>query len=141
HRVLLELGLVDELDVVPVRIKPVLLEVEPVVEAGMRAAGADLPPIEIGEPVDARIGAHHELMVDLVDRLPEIDPAVAAGAMTIGRDVIADYELDIARGHRAVRFARGDVTVVVDLEAMLFPGAGFGDHVQQNEMAAGSIGN
>ena len=106
----------------------------------MRAAGADLAAVQIGKPVDAGIGAHHELMVDLVDGLAEIDPAVAAGAVAVGRDVVAADELDLAGRHRAMRVGRRNVPVVVDLEPVFLPGAGFGDDVQQHQMAARPIG-
>src|SRR5262249_57984068 len=103
-------------------IEPVLLEVKPVVQAWMRSAGADLAAVEIRKPVDADIGPHHQRMVDLIDCLPEVDPGVAARAMAVGRDVVAADKLDLARRHRTLRLARGDVAVVLDREPMLLPG-------------------
>jgi hypothetical protein len=105
----------------------------------MRAVGADLAAVQVGKPVDSGIGVDHELMVDLVDRLPEIDPAIAAGTVSIGRHVISSHEFDLARGHRAVCLVRGNVTVVIDVEAVLFPRPGFNNDVQQRQMAARPI--
>ena len=72
----------------------------------MGAVRPDLLAIEVGEAVDPGIGADHELMVYLIDGLAEIDPAVAARAMAVGRHVIAANELDLTGRNRAVRLRR-----------------------------------
>ena len=84
HRVGLELGLADELDIVAVHIESVLLEEQPVVETWMRAAGRDLRPNRSATPLMPEFLPHHELVVHLIDGLAEIDPAVAARAMAVG---------------------------------------------------------
>ena len=81
--------------------RPMTVQFPPPGRAGMRAARADLAAVQIGEPVDAGIGAHHQLVVHLIDGLAQIDPAVAAGAMPIGRHVIAADEFDLAGRNRA----------------------------------------
>src|SRR6185312_13407426 len=140
HVVFLVVDLVDDLDLVAIHIEAALLEIEPVVQARMRAARADLLAAQIADTVDAGIGPHYQLVVHLIDGLAEIDPAVAAGAVGVGRDMVAADELDIAGGNRAMRLGGGDIAIVVDLEPVPLPGAGFGDDMQQDEMRARAIG-
>src|SRR4051794_6474502 len=100
----------------------------------MHAAGADLLAAEVSDAVDAGVGPHHEFGRHGVERLPEIDPAVAARAMPVGRDVVAADELDLAARNLTMRVVLADLVVVVDVEAVLRPRPRFGDYVQQVEM-------
>jgi hypothetical protein len=88
--------LADQLDLVAIDVEAALLEQQPIVEAGVVAAGADLPAAQVGDPVDAGVRPHHQLGMHGVQGLAEIDPLVAARAMAVGRDVIAADELDLA---------------------------------------------
>jgi hypothetical protein len=100
----------DELDVVAVDIEAALLEKEPVVEAGMIAAGPDLLAGQVGDAVDA-----------------------------VGRDMVAADELDLAVLHRAMGVGLRNLEVVIDVEPLLGPGARLRDHMQEVEMGRGPV--
>jgi hypothetical protein len=133
-------GLLHELDVVAVGIETVLLEKEPIVEGRMAAVRPYFLAVQVGKPVDPAVGPDHKRVVHLIDGLAEIDPAVAAGAVGVCGDMIAAFEFDLAQRHRAMRLARGYLLIIVHVQAVLFPGARFGNDVQQHQMAAGAIG-
>src|SRR5262249_39709350 len=107
--------------------------------AGMMATRADPLAMKVGDAVDAGFGPHHELGIDGVERLPEIDPLVAARPVPVGRDVVAAHELDLPARHQAMGIALGDLEIVIDIEAMFGPRAGFSDHMQKIEMSRGAI--
>src|SRR5260370_40609100 len=105
----------------------------------MIAVRPDFLALQIRKPVDLAVGAHGKLVVDLIDGLAEIDPAVAAGAAAVSGDMIAAYEFDLAQRNRAMRLRRGYLLIVIDIQPVLLPGAGFGDDVQQHQVAAGAV--
>src|SRR5260370_20180531 len=65
--------LVEKLDVLAVDVEAALLEQQPVVEAGMHAAGADLLAPQVGDAIDPGVGPYHELRLHGGQGLPEID--------------------------------------------------------------------
>jgi hypothetical protein len=140
HGAFLVMDLVDLADLVAVDVEAALLQEQPVVETGMGAARADGLAAQVGDAVDAGVGARHQADVDRVHRLAEVDPVVATGAVGIGRDVVAADELDVTRGDLAVGIARRDLVVVLHVEPVLLPRSRFGDDVEEGKMGAGAIG-
>jgi hypothetical protein len=128
------LKLIDQLDLVAVRVEAALLEVEPIVEPRMRAAGTDLLFVKIVDAIDARVGPHAQFRMDVIDALPEVDPVVAARAMSIGGDVIAADELDLAGGDLLVGVAGRNAAIVSHFEPVPFPRARFGNDVQERKV-------
>src|SRR4051812_49010011 len=97
----------------------------------MMAARPDALAAEVGDAVDAGVGAHHELRMHRVQGLPEIDPLVAARTVPVGRDVIAADEFDLTAGDARMRIGLRNLEVVVDVEPMLRPRTRFRDHMQE----------
>jgi hypothetical protein len=83
---------------------------------------------------------HDELDVHLVQRLAEIDPVVAVRAGRVARDVVAADEFHFTFWHQIMRVAGRDHIIVVHIEAVLGPGTGLVNDVQQRQMAGGAIG-
>jgi hypothetical protein len=111
----------DEFHLTAVNIEAALLEQQPIVEARMHAAGANLLAAQVGDAVDAGVGPDHELRLHRIQGLSEVHPLVAARAMAVGRDVIAADELNLPARHGSVRVALADLVVVVDVKPMPGP--------------------
>jgi hypothetical protein len=79
--------------------------------------------------------ARHKLMINLIDGLPKINPVASARPKTIGRNMVAAAELDIAGRYAFLCILRSDLVIEIHLKPVLFPRAGFRYDVKQNQMA------
>src|SRR4029453_13286624 len=69
------------------------------------------------------------------DTLTEVDPAVAFGSPDVWRQMIAADELYAAIGNVIMGSLRTDEIIVLHLQSLFFPAAGFADHVKKRQMA------
>ena len=101
--------------------QPGLLDEQPGIQARMLALGRDFFAFQVGNFVDARVGAHDETMIEQADRLAKVDPLVARGPADIGREMVAADKLDGTVGDVVMRVFRGDLVILIHIEAMFRP--------------------
>jgi hypothetical protein len=78
-------------------------------------------------------------MVEQADTLAEIDPPVAFGSSDVGREVIAADKLYAAVGDVFMGILGANEIVILHLQPVLFPAAGFSDNVKKRQMAFRAI--
>jgi hypothetical protein len=117
-----------------------LLDEQPGVQARMLAFGRNFLAFEIRNLVDAGIGTHHETMIQQADGLSEVNPFIAGRPADVGREMIAADEFHRAVGNVLVRILGSDLVIVIHIQAMFCPGAGFMNYVQERQVAVGTIG-
>ena len=102
---------------------------------GQEKAGAELAVAHIGKLFDPDIRPGDERDVDLAHGLAEIGPGIAPRTRRIGGNVVAGNELHLPRRHQFMGVLPIDDLVVIDVEPLALPGAGFVDYMHQREMA------
>ncbi len=120
--------------------QPGLLDEEPSIQTGVLALGRDFFAFEIGNFVDARVGAHDQPMIQQTHGLAEVNPFVAHRTANVGRKMIAADEFDRAVGDVLVRILRSDLVVVIHVKAVLRPGTRVVHDVKKRQMAVRAIG-
>ena len=119
--------------------KSVPFEKEPRVQSRMLALTRNFFSSQIRNPRYTGVGPHHHPVIEQADALAEVDPAVAFGSSDIGRQVIATDELHAAVGNVVMGILGADEIVILHLQPVLFPAAGFADDVQKRQMAFRAI--
>ena len=120
--------------------QPGLLDEEPSIQTGVLALGRNFFAFEIGNFVDARVGAHDQPMIQQTHGLAEVNPFVAHRTANVGRKMIAADELDRAVGDVLVRILRSNFVVVIHVKAVLRPGTRVVNDVKKRQMAVRTIG-